>query len=65
MQTYALSDKEITNASYAASAEQFAQNVSELAPISSIDRFLALPPPKAKIIGIGYGSRRDAKLSIS
>lgn len=57
-----LSNKEITKESYQATAQEFCQNVMELAPIKSIETFLNFLPPKAKIIDIGCGSGRDAKL---
>lgn len=54
--------KEATKASYQATANEFAQNVAELAPIGSIEKFISLLPTKAKIIDIGCGSGRDAKI---
>jgi ubiquinone/menaquinone biosynthesis C-methylase UbiE len=57
-----MSYKETTRESYEATAEAFACNVAELAPRESIVRFSKLLPPKAKIIDIGSGSGRDAKI---
>ena len=54
--------KNITQESYQATAQEFAHNVSDLAPMGSIEKFITLLPPKAKIIDIGCGSGRDAKL---
>lgn len=57
-----MSNKEITKQSYQAIAEDFANNVASLAPIASIDRFIDLLHVKGKIIDIGSGSGRDAKI---
>jgi len=54
--------KEITQASYQATAKEFAQNVVNLAPTESIQKFTELLSTKAKIIDIGCGSGRDAKI---
>lgn len=54
--------KETTKASYQATAKEFAQNVADLAPIGSIGKFIKLLPSEAKIIDIGCGSGRDAKI---
>jgi ubiquinone/menaquinone biosynthesis C-methylase UbiE len=53
---------DVTKAAYQATAQQFAENVSELAPTNSIERFAQMLPPNAKMIDIGSGSGRDAKL---
>lgn len=57
-----MSYKAITKESYDATAEQFTCNVADLAPVESIQKFIDLLPPKARIIDIGCGSGRDAKL---
>ncbi|WED42590.1 class I SAM-dependent methyltransferase [Legionella cardiaca] len=62
MQIETMSNKEITKQSYQATAVEFANNVADLAPIASIEKFIKLLPPKAKIIDIGCGSGRDAKI---
>ncbi|HDV5785653.1 TPA: methyltransferase domain-containing protein [Legionella pneumophila] len=62
MQIETMSNKEITQQSYQATADEFASNVADLAPIGSIEKFIKLLPPKAKIIDIGCGSGRDAKI---
>lgn len=54
--------KKITQESYQATAQEFARNVDELAPTGSIEQFIKLLPSKAKMIDIGCGSGRDAKL---
>jgi len=59
------SNKEITRESYQAIAQEFAQNVADLAPIKSIEKFMTLLGPKAKVIDIGSGSGRDAKIFTS
>ena len=58
----ALSNKEITQQSYQATAQQFADNVAHLAPITSIEKFFKLLPFNPKIIDLGSGSGRDAKI---
>lgn len=65
MQIEAISNKEITKESYQATAQEFADNVMDLAPVGSIEKFIKLLPPKAKIIDIGCGSGRDAKIFTS
>src|SRR5688572_14703882 len=62
MQTSTMQNKEMTKQSYQATAQQFAQNVANLAPIESIEKFIKLLPPTAKIIDLGCGSGRDAKI---
>lgn len=57
-----MSYKAITKESYEATAEKFAGNVAELAPLASIEKFIRLLPDEAKIIDIGCGSGRDAKI---
>lgn len=54
--------KETTKASYEVTAKEFTANVSTLAPVASIEKFISLLKPHAKIIDIGCGSGRDAKL---
>jgi SAM-dependent methyltransferase len=57
-----MNNKEITKQSYQATAHTFARNVADLAPIASMERFLSLLPPHAKIVDLGCGSGRDAKI---
>lgn len=54
--------KEATKNSYEATAEEFTRNIENLAPMQSIERFLKLLPAKPKIIDIGCGPGRDAKI---
>ncbi|MFT4059089.1 MAG: class I SAM-dependent methyltransferase [Legionella sp.] len=54
--------KKINKESYQVTAQEFAFNVNTLAPTGSIEKFIKLLPPNAKIIDIGCGSGRDAKL---
>lgn len=56
------SNKEITINSYQLTAKDFAANVVDLASMESIQKFIELLPPHAKMIDIGCGSGRDAKL---
>jgi ubiquinone/menaquinone biosynthesis C-methylase UbiE len=56
---------EITKESYKATAQEFAQNVAAQAPTGSIEKFSKLLPPKAKIIDLGCGSGRDARIFTS
>ncbi|WP_019217444.1 class I SAM-dependent methyltransferase [Legionella tunisiensis] len=55
-------NKETTRESYQTTAVAFARNVAELAPTGSIEKFINFLPPNAKIIDIGCGAGRDAKL---
>lgn len=55
-------NKEITKASYQATAQQFSRNVANLAPLESIEQFSKLLLQKGKIIDLGSGSGRDAKI---
>ena len=57
-----MSCKEITKESYEATAQAFADKVADLAPIGSIERLMNMLPPNPKIIDIGCGSGRDAKI---
>ena len=57
-----MSHKQRTIRSYEDTAEAYAEKVKDLAPVPSIDRFVALLPPKARILDLGCGSGRDAKL---
>jgi SAM-dependent methyltransferase len=57
-----MSNKSITQQSYEATAQEFTHHVAELAPIDSIEKFIRLLPFNAKIIDIGCGSGRDAKI---
>jgi|688.fasta_scaffold53312_4 2-polyprenyl-3-methyl-5-hydroxy-6-metoxy-1,4-benzoquinol methylase len=54
--------KEITRESYQSTAEEFARNVLELAPTESIQRFYHMLPSDGKILDMGCGSGRDAKI---
>ncbi len=53
--------KEITQQSYQATAQAYATNVQDLAPLESIHKFMTLLPAKPRILDIGCGSGRDAK----
>lgn len=64
-QTSTMLNKEITKESYQATAQQFAQNVANLAPIESIEKFIKLLSTQSKIIDLGCGSGRDAKIFTS
>ncbi|WP_195155549.1 class I SAM-dependent methyltransferase [Candidatus Protochlamydia phocaeensis] len=55
-------NKAITKDSYQATAQAFALNVADLAPLQSIEKFIQLLPSQAKILDIGCGSGRDAKI---
>lgn len=57
-----MSKKTTTRQSYEDTAHQFADNVSTIAPIASLERFIHMVPPKAKILDVGCGSGRDAKI---
>lgn len=53
----------MTHDAYAKTADAFALNVTALAPMESIERFAKLLPSQgAKILDIGCGSGRDAKI---
>lgn len=57
-----MTHKNTTRESYQATAEQFANNVADLAPMESIQKFVDRLPSPAKILDIGCGSGRDAKI---
>jgi|GEM_PF-5853252 len=50
--------KKITQESYQSTAQEFARNVDDLAPTGSIEKFIKLLPPKARVIDIGCGTGR-------
>lgn len=54
--------KQITKESYQATASEYARNVEDLAPTGSIEKLMKFLPPNPKIIDIGCGSGREAKL---
>lgn len=54
--------KTVTQESYQKTAHEFARKVENLAPLESIEKFIKLLPSHAKIIDIGCGSGRDAKI---
>jgi SAM-dependent methyltransferase len=54
--------KETTRLSYEATASTYAENVSALAPIESIEKLISVLIPTPRILDIGCGSGRDAKI---
>lgn len=56
-----MSYKEITRESYEATAEAFTRYVEELTPLESIQKFITLLPPRAKVLDIGCGSAEMLK----
>lgn len=54
--------KKVTQKSYQGTAEAFARNVAEMAPIESIEKFIKFLPSNAHILDVGCGSGRDAKI---
>lgn len=48
--------------SYQATAQQFADNVADLSPVGSIEKLMSLLLPNPRVIDIGCGSGRDAKI---
>ena len=57
-----MSYKEITINSYQATAEAYAKNVADLAPLTSIERFVQFLSGKGTVLDLGCGSGRDTKL---
>lgn len=57
-----MSYKKITQASYQATADKFADKVANMAPLQSIEYFARLLPSQAIILDVGCGSGRDAKV---
>lgn len=57
-----MSYKAITRESYQATAEAFARKVADMAPLQSIEKLIRLLPQQPKILDIGSGSGRDAKI---
>lgn len=57
-----MTHKETTKESYEIIAEKFRGNVAQLAPHKSIEKFLTLLPEGGKILDLGCGSGRDAKI---
>jgi ubiquinone/menaquinone biosynthesis C-methylase UbiE len=57
-----LSDKLVTLNSYEASASDYAENTIALLPKEEAQKFIEKLPPRGKIIDIGCGPGRDAKL---
>lgn len=54
--------KDITKKSYQATAKKYAAKVENLAPMQSIEKFVKHLPSRAKVLDIGCGSGRDAKI---
>lgn len=57
-----MSHKSITQQSYQDTALEFTKNVETLVPFDSIEKFIRLLPSKGRIIDLGCGSGRDAKI---
>lgn len=57
-----MSYKALTKESYQSTADEFARNVQDLVPTESIEKFAKLLPAQGKIVDIGCGPGRDAKV---
>jgi SAM-dependent methyltransferase len=53
---------EITKASYEKTAKQYADKVKNLAPLARIEKFCHFLPGKGRILDLGCGPGRDAKV---
>ncbi len=53
---------DITQESYEATAQLFAEKVADLAPMESIKKFMGFLPDNPQILDVGCGSGRDAKI---